>query len=234
MITWSDVIEKYNEDQLALMMNPSPHYVDREESIEVAAKMMYENRLRRLPVVTGDRKVRGVITPQDLLKVLPELRSTEKCKDFMRRSFPLYDNTPLPVVQTIMGLVTSDVYTVLNKKSDITGLVARHQLYNRSLIEPEVAQAEFGLDIGKWSPDAVLGLTRLHSVMEGTDLPSIPVRRVMEKVTVKAQHLAPLEKAARTMTRKKVHHLAVVDRNEMLKGVLWDLDMMRSIYHRRL
>ena len=52
VLTRSDIFRNADEDQLALLMSDNIHFVEKENSIEEAAKLLHENRIHGLPAVS--------------------------------------------------------------------------------------------------------------------------------------------------------------------------------------
>jgi CBS domain-containing protein len=55
------------------IMTSPIHVIDQEVSLTEAAKQMTKLRVRRLPVVNGDKSLVGILSQKDILKIAPHL-----------------------------------------------------------------------------------------------------------------------------------------------------------------
>jgi CBS domain-containing protein len=73
LITRTNLLRKPEEEQLALLMARDPQTIAPDANITDAARLFLENRIRRLPVVEGDKLV-GLVTIADVIGSMADLR----------------------------------------------------------------------------------------------------------------------------------------------------------------
>ena len=116
VITRTDIFKNYDEDQIALVMNEDFHYIKKDNEIEEAAKILFENRIHGLPVINNKKNLVGIISPKDIInKILLEDQS--KINDFFSNLVvPIYENTPINIVMEIINITNENALPVLNDK----------------------------------------------------------------------------------------------------------------------
>ena len=72
VVTRTDIFKNPDEDQLALIMSEDVQFVNREQDLKDAAKLLYDHRIHGLPVVNNRKQLVGIISPTDILKNLPK------------------------------------------------------------------------------------------------------------------------------------------------------------------
>ncbi len=85
----TDVLEFEPVDRTAKdVMTPDPVYTDRDQSLSAAAELMFERRIRHLPVIDEGRRVIGMLSDRDVRSafgnpLLSSLRSKLRVEDAM-------------------------------------------------------------------------------------------------------------------------------------------------------
>ena len=72
VLTRTDIFRNPEEDQIALIMSDNFHYVEKDNDIKDAAKLLYNHRIHGLPVINNRKHLIGIISPTDLLKNINE------------------------------------------------------------------------------------------------------------------------------------------------------------------
>ncbi len=232
MVTRNDIFKNPDEEQLAMVMNSSPHTVKEDDDIKAAAKVIYENKIHCLPVLDKDNNLAGVVTPDDLLKVI-EKTDERYVRDFYTTScVPIYQETPLPTLMEIISITNESALPVLDDEGRLAGIVTDGDLFKLSHIKESVSKSEFGLgdDEDAWTWEGIRDVLRLYYSTSKIDLPSVPVKEVMVKEVEKVTMKTPISEAAHTMLRKKINQLPVVKSDDRLVGMVTDIGLMRAIY----
>jgi len=101
VLTRTDIFKNPDEEQIALIMSTDPYTVLKDDSLDVAAKLLYENRIHGLPVIDKRKNLVGIISPTDILKAL-----ADECDDiidnyFTKNLVPVYQETPITIIMEI-------------------------------------------------------------------------------------------------------------------------------------
>ena len=140
MITRSDLLRNPEEDQTALIMTRTPATITPESTMVDAAKAILQHGVRRLPVIEG-RKLIGIVSIADVVKVAAGIGIEEKISNYMERNaVALWADTPLPVAGAIMELAQAEACPVLGSDLRLAGIISDRDLINASTITDSTAK----------------------------------------------------------------------------------------------
>jgi len=123
VLTRSDIFKNPDEDQLALIMSEDIHFVEKDQDIEDAAKLLFENRIHGLPVINNRKNLVGIISPTDILKVLPD-KSEEIIENYFTNIVvPVHQDTPINIIMKIMNITHKNALPILNDERKLVGIV---------------------------------------------------------------------------------------------------------------
>ena len=77
VLTRQDIFRNADEEQLALIMSEDVHFVDKDQDLKDAAKLLLEHRIHGLPVINKRKNLVGIISPTDILEVLLEKKNVD-------------------------------------------------------------------------------------------------------------------------------------------------------------
>jgi len=232
VLTREDIFEKPEEEQIALLMARDPLIVTPETSVEMAARIMYEHDIRRLPVVEHD-KVVGICTPADLLKLILQRKPKGQVDDYLRGDcVPVYDGTPLPVAMEILGFTKSYALPVLNDDVTLVGIVTDADLFRLGQTEDTLDRSTMGLgdDENVWTWDGIRNVMRFYYMTYKVDLPKEPVKEIMATDLITVTKHAMITEAAKKMLSHDIGQLLIIDADGRLESMLYALDLMPSIF----
>lgn len=117
--------------------NKLPISIKKEESIEKAYHLMWENDFSQIPVMNDERNVLGIITWQTIAKGLIKKESSKIAKDFMSNSFSIIEHNT-PIFDAIKEVVKKGVVFIRDKDKIIKGPITTSDLNEEFLeqIEP--------------------------------------------------------------------------------------------------
>ncbi len=230
IVTRKDIFRNSEETQLPLIMTTEPVTVDVDDDIKKAAKLMYEGNINRLPVLDGNRVV-GIVTPTDLMGVV-EKKGTGSVDDYVRGAcVPVYEETPLAVVISIIR--TTQVYSlpILDGSGNLAGIITDTDLFHESHIDEDVVISDLGIgsDEDKWTWEGLRSIMKLYYVVEKVELPDLRAKDIMIKDVRTVFGGTPVGEAARTMKRFNFGQIPVLDHEDRLKGIVYDLDLLRTL-----
>jgi len=232
IVSRRDIFEHPDEEQLALIMRKDVPLVKVDDSIEDAARTMMRYGRRHLVVVDENRKVLGVITPQDFLSVIVERRISTPVENFISKPcFPLHLCTPLPVVFKAMTLTLLSAFPVVDDNAQLVGIVTDRDLFEKAKVDMNVAISELGLgdDEDSWNWEGLRNVIKLFYMEEKVNLPNIPVGEVMIKNPVTIFSKSPVWEAAKIMMKNNFSQLPVRNTHDELIAMVFDSDLVVSL-----
>jgi CBS domain-containing protein len=228
VVTRTDIFKNPDEDQLALIMSEDVQFVNKEQDLKDAAKLLYDNRIHGLPVVNNRKQLVGIISPNDILKYLPK-DINQKIEDyFTHLVVPVYHETPINIVMEILGVTNEHALPVINDERKLCGVVTDGDLFKLSHIRESVSATDMGMggDEDEWTWEGIRDTVRLHYSTSEVALPSVAVKEVMIANVIKATKNTPVQEVADKMIKNKISHVPVVDSDDRLIGMVTDIDLM--------
>jgi len=228
VVTRTDIFKNPDEDQLALIMSEDVQFVNKEQDLKDAAKLLYKNRIHGLPVVNNRKQLVGIISPNDILKHLPK-DINQKIEDyFTHLVVPVYHETPINIVMEILGVTNEHALPVINDERKLCGVVTDGDLFKLSHIRESVSATDIGMggDEDEWTWEGIRDTVRLHYSTSEVALPSVAVKEVMITNIIKATKNTPVQEVADKMIKNKISHVPVVDSEDRLIGMVTDIDLM--------
>ncbi len=232
IVSRRDIFENPNEEQLALIMRKDVPTVKEDDSIEEAAEIMIRYGRRHVVVIDDERRVVGIITPQDFLKVIIKRKIDTPVENLVTKPcFPIHKSTPLPVVFKAMSLTSLPAFPVVDDDAKLIGIITDRDLFEKVKVDKNLAMSELGLgdDEDEWNWEGLRNVMKLFYMVEKVDLPNIPVEEVMipNPITIFAK--SPAWEAARIMRRNNFSQLPVRNTHDDLQAMIFDSDLVASL-----
>ncbi len=232
IITRKDVFDKPNEEQLAMIMHKDPVYCRDDDSLPKAAKLLLENKVHRLPVLDANEKLVGIISPLDMLAHIADMELDETVERFMQRAVvPLHRLMPANVALEIMELTQAKALPVLDDSAKVSGIITDRDIYARVSINQKVVESELGpkSEDDNWSWESLRNIMKLYYDIGKVQIPKTPIEKIMVKEPKTVQVKTSISRAARVMNRGRFNQLPVTDGNGRLKGMVYDMDLLRVL-----
>jgi CBS domain-containing protein len=232
VITRQDIFRNPEEDQLALLMSDNFYYVTRDQSIEEAAKILYEKRIHGLPVLNKRKQIAGIISPTDILKNIHKNINDKIENYFTNLVVPIYLETPINIVMEIINITHENALPILNDERKLCGIVTDGDLFKLSHIRESVSQTDLGMggDEDDWTWEGIRDTIRIHYSTSEVALPPIAVKEIMVSNVIKSYRNTQLNEVAEKMLKNKISHVPVVDSNDKLIGMITDIDLMACMF----
>ena len=230
IVTQEDLIKKSSEDQLALLMNRDPVTVSTNDDIKDAIKIMIDKDIRRLPVTDKDKKLKGMITIEDIIsKAISKLNMKSPIKPYIIRTFTtIWEGTPLPILPYIMRLANIQALPVLNDNGKLSGIVSNEDLIKESEIVSENTKSSISATTeGDFSWDTVSTLLITENKLKLSDK---PVREIMAKDLVTSIESTSISECANKMRKYNINQLPVLDARGELVGLITDKNLLKALY----
>ena len=228
VLTRTDIFRNPEEDQIALIMSDNFHYVEKDQNIKDAAKLLYNHRIHGLPVINNRKHLVGIISPTDILKSIHKGITENIAKYFTNLVVPIYHETPIDIVMEIVNITHENALPVLDDELKVCGIVTDGDLFKLSHIRESVSQTNLGMggDEDAWTWEGIRDTVRLHYSTIEVSLPSVPVKEIMINNVIKAYKNTPVNEVADKMLKNQISHIPVVDSNNRLIGMVTDIDLM--------
>jgi CBS domain-containing protein len=227
IISRRDIFAKPEETQAARLIRNEPS-IDEETSIVNAALLIVKEKRRHAAIVDKNKKVVGIITPQDFLKTVEKEYGNISVKQVMKSVvFPLWEKTPLPVVYTAMRLSGIFTYPVTDAMGNFKGLLTDRDLFDRIDIKTVRREdIQTTSDNDPWSWDSVRNVVSYFIEKNHLKIPDEPA----EVITIRKPTVANLNErlsgVARRMRDGNYNQVPVISGINGLEGILSDLDIM--------
>lgn len=215
-----------------MIMHKDPVYCRDDDSLPKAAKLLLENKVHRLPVLDANEKLVGIISPLDMLAHIADMELDETVERFMQRAVvPLHRLMPANVALEIMELTQAKALPVLDDSAKVSGIITDRDIYARVSINQKVVESELGpkSEDDNWSWESLRNIMKLYYDIGKVQIPKTPIEKIMVKEPKTVQVKTSISRAARVMNRGRFNQLPVTDGNGRLKGMVYDMDLLRVL-----
>ncbi len=229
IISLDDIIKNPDEDQIALVMSRAFKSVKEADTIKKAAKILLDNNLTRVPVIS-DGKLMGVVAVRDIvMNGISRLDLNEPCSTYMKEDVPcIWQDTPLKSALMIMVYSKSNFFMVLGNDGGIVGIVDTQDIMSSGEFLDELKTTELNIsgegDDWAWEPK-----TALHIVSKKLSLPAKPVKDVMSTELVTVTRKTPISKCAKEMRKNNIEQIPIINAEGALIGIIRDVDIIKSL-----
>ena len=233
IVTRTDLLKNPEEEQIALLMTRNPITITPDSSIVEAARLILENKIRRLPVVE-DHSLAGLITIADIVGTIARLNIKTPISEYIGNNVvSVWSETPLSVVGAIMELADVKAVPILDANLTLVGVAADKDLISASIIEDktEMSDMSAGSDDDAWTWESMRDTMSLYYSVSKIKLPASPVKDII-KLTgdpETAVMSSQVSDCARKMKRNRIDQLPVINSNRKLLGLLRDKDLLKAI-----
>lgn len=231
IITRKNIFENPGEEQVAVIMEWDVPTISPSSPVEKAATIMWDQKVRRLPVVKKG-KIVGLLTPSDLLKVVEKKKIKEPIESFVTKpTVCIYKETPASVAATMINLSKVYALPVLDKTSKLCGIITDRDLFDFKFLGENITLTTLGIseDEDAWTWEGLRNVMNLYYQEAKIELPTEPVERFMSTDLSTVYRRAPAWEAAKIMRMKDYDQIPVVDKEDNLNSMIYDMDLMRSI-----
>jgi len=231
VVTRQDLLKNPNERQIALLMSRNPITISPEATIAEAARIILSRRIRRLPVVEGEKLV-GIITVADIVMEIAKGGYKAPIGNYMgEKTIAIWNEMPLSVAGRIMELGRVKAAPVLNLEFELVGLITDRDLINAAVIEDETGHSDLslGADEDAWTWEGMRDTMKLYYGVSKIKLPDKRVSEVMVKEVVTATRNCEVNECAGKMSENKFDQLPVISTRGKLTGMLLDRNLLKVL-----
>jgi len=230
MITRTDLLRNREEDQTALLMTRDPVVINPDKSIVEASRLLIKHDIRRLPVVE-DKKLVGIITVADIVRVAADLGIKESIESYLEKeTVVLWSEMPLAVAGSIMEFAAVEACPVIDSSLKLVGMISDRDLIKTSVIEDTVEKTDMSANDGEdtWMWDRVMQTISKYYTVSRIKLKNIPVSEAMV-LPITAYKKDEVSKCAATMHKNRIDQMPVVTSSGKLMGMLKDKDILMAL-----
>ncbi len=232
IITRKDIFKNPEEEQVAVIMEWDVPTVTGTTNLEKAASTMFNQNVRRLPVVKKGEII-GLVTPSDLLKVVEKKKIQKPVEEYIRsHTVCIHKSTPAKVAASVINLSKVYAMPVLDDNSKMSGLITDRDLFDVKYLGENITLTKLGIseDEDSWTWEGLRNVMNLYYQESKIELPMEPIENFMAKDVSTVYRKSPAWEAAKIMRRKDYDQMPVVDKNDDLHAMIYDMDLMKSLF----
>ncbi|RLE80763.1 MAG: inosine-5-monophosphate dehydrogenase [Thermoprotei archaeon] len=230
MVTRDTLIRKPEEEDLALLVDRNVSRISPDESIGRTIQIMLENNVRTLPVVDSEDEIVGVISVYDIIsKIVSKINIGESIEKYYRRTIPTaWEETPLRVAFAIMKYLKTNVLLALDINANLTGIITIDDLIRQAeVIVSEMKSSLTAPSEGMaWSWDPITIVYIARSVLLFPE--NMKLKDVMTKNVMTVSEYTSVSRCAKLMAERDFDQLPVIGLQGELKGIVYDVDILRA------
>jgi CBS domain-containing protein len=232
IVSRNNLLKYPEEEQLALLMTRDPVTISPDVDITVAARLLLDHNVRRLPVVDGEQLV-GLVTIADVVGSMADLNITDQIDMYLNNGLvPVWDETPLPVVAKIMEFSNVNVSPVLDKSLGFVGLISDRDIISASIIEDSVEVSDMSAtaeDEDEWTWESIRDTMSIYYSVSRIKAPNIATSEIMVTDLITATPMSGVSECALSMKRHDIDQIPVINGNGDLLGLLRDRDLLKAL-----
>ncbi len=230
IVTRDSLIERPDEDQLALLMEETPTIAPT-ESVETLAALMLAEGEHRVPVVDGE--LAGIVTVTDVVHAIAhgEVETDADVEAvFKRRVNATYAGTPLPVAERELYHADVPYAVVLNDAGEMNGVVTEVDvLAVAEIVEGEASTgASMADQDDAWMWQGVKSTSSRYMPTRNVSIPDDPVSEHMTADVVTVSPRKSVREAAQSLVKHDIEQLPVVSGGDLV-GVVRDVDLLEAV-----
>lgn len=229
MITRRDIFEKPKEDQIALIMREDAPTISPDAPVTKGAEIFIATKRRHIAVIDERKKVVGIVTPYDYLKLIYQKKIADPVEKFIKNPCILvHQGTPLKVVFRMITLTKINAYPVVDDEANLVGVITDRDIFENAKVETNEATSQLGIgeDEDSWTWEGMRNILKILYVEEKIDVPKLPVSEAMVKNPATVLNKSPAYKAAKIMIDNNFSQLPVRDSYDNLVAMLYDTDLL--------
>ena len=230
VITRSDLINNPDEEQIAMLMSRNLIVASPDHDVKDAARIMIENDVRRVPVVTDDGELVGIITSFDIVsQALTKIEVDDAVEDYMIITVPTtWEKTPLNVAFESMKQFGLKSILALDDDAQLSGILTETDFIAESEIISERSEhsSTVGTEGDKWSWDSTSVLYIEKNHLKFTD--KVVADVAIGNVEV-ANSKTKVSDCAKKMKTLNIEQIPVIGVEGDLVGIVRASDLIKAL-----
>jgi len=231
IITRTDLFEKPDETQIAMLMTRDPITLPLDADVNDAIKILIDKRIRRIPITDND-ELTGLVTLTDIMgRVVSTSEVNTKIQEIMvKKIVSVWQETPMAVLPKIFSLARVEAVPVLDETGKMVGMVGLDDILSLA-IETDAASTTSGTATGEYHTGSWDAVDVIKIEQKILSMPPIPTKDVMAAAVVSAYESSTVAEVAQQMRRHKFSQLPVTDAHGSLIGMIYDRQIIEAYWH---
>jgi len=230
LVTRDALIDRPDEDQLALLVEEVPT-VTADTSTEELAELMLAEHARRVPVVDG--QLNGIVTITDVVRAIAagDAAGDAQVGELARRDVNcVYEGTPLLVAERELAHADVPYGVALDDEGELSGMLTEVDIIDVArVVEGEEDTGEsIASDDNDWKWESVKAVGNSYMPTRNVELPTGPVSEFMTADLVTVSGSRSAHEVARTMIEHDIEQVPLVAGGD-LAGVVRDMDLLEAL-----
>lgn len=234
LVSRDDLIERPDEDQLAILMREVPT-VTPGTYLRDVAQLMIGSATRRLPVVEendGDA-LAGIVTVTDVVHAIAhgEVETDATCGDVAGEDVnTTYSGAPLPVAERELYFANVPYAVTLDDEGEMDGMLTEVDIL-------EVARVVEGADDtgdsiadedDDWKWEGIKAVGSAYIPTRNVEIPAEAVREFMTEDVLTVSRKRSVQEAAQEMISNDIEQLPLVTGGD-LAGIVRDVNLLEAL-----
>ncbi len=231
LISRSALIERPDEDQLALLAEEVPT-TSRETSLAAAAAQMVETGARRMPVVNGN-SLEGIVTVTDIIRAIArgETETDATAGEVAGEEVNcVYQDAPLPVAERELSFARVPYAVVLDDEGEMCGMLTEVDIIDVARVvegEEGTGDSIAGQD-DDWAWEGIKAVGNRYMPTRNVEIPAEPVSAFMTGDVVSVSRKRPVKEVAQLLIEHDIEQIPLVSGGS-LAGIVQDMDLLEAI-----
>jgi len=229
LVTRDALIDRPDEDQLALLVDEVPTTTQDADLADVAARMVAEGA-RRVPVVDG--RLEGIVTVTDVVRAIAngELDGSVEVGAVARTEVNcVFAGAPLPVAEREISFAGVPYAVVLDEEGDMTGMITEVDVLDVArVVEGEADTGEsIANEDDDWAWEGIKAVGNRYMPTRNVELPAGSVSEFMTPDLVTVATTTTVQDAAQLMIEHDIEQIPTVSGDELV-GVVTDMTLLEA------
>jgi len=230
LVSRDALIDRPDEDQLALLVEEVPH-TTADSTLDELADLMLSTGARRVPVVVG--RLEGIVTITDVVRAIAtgDVDGDVTVDELARRDVNcVYEGTPLHVAERELSHAGVPYGVALDDEGDTSGMITEVDIIDVArVVEGEEETGDsLASDDDDWKWESVKAVGSRYMPTRNVEIPAGPVSEFMtdDLVTISGRRTA--QDAAQLMIEHDIEQIPLVSGDE-LTGMVRDMDLLEAL-----
>ena len=230
LVTRESLIARPDEDQLAILAEERPTIAS-DATIEDLARLMFEEGIRRVPVV--DDALVGIVTVTDVIQAMADgdVDGEAAVGDLAREGIhTLYQGAPLPVAERQLAHAGVPYGVVLDDDADMCGVLTEVDILGVARIvegETETGESVANQD-DEWMWEGIKAVGSRYMPTRNVEIPAEPVSDFMSADVITLTRTKTAQEAAQRMVSADIEQIPLVSGGK-LSGIVRDVDLLEAL-----
>jgi IMP dehydrogenase len=230
LVSREDLIERPDEDQLALLVREVPT-ASKDASVEELARLIVAENARRVPVVDGS--LEGIVTVTDVIRAIADgAIETDATAGEVAESDvnTTYAGAPLAVAERELHYAGEPYAVALDDEGEMAGMLTEVDVIE--VAEVVEGEGETGDSIAnqddEWMWEGIKAVGNRYFPTRNVEFPGGPVSEFMTADLVTVSASRPVPEVARVLLRHDIEQVPLLDGGD-LAGIVRDMDLLSAV-----